>query len=455
MDFVVEDLSPVRKKVIVSANAAEVDSALNDALRHVGRDFSMPGFRKGKVPSGVLERRFGDEVKSRVAEDFLGVKLEIFLQEKDIVILSRPEYEGGAIARGQDFSCALTFEAMPAFDMPAYTGLKVEEIEAAVSDGEVDDVLERLRGNMAQETPVEEARRPVAGDAVDVDFAGFENNEPLADVKGEHFHVVLGEGQVLPDFEAIIRDLVPGEEREGPVAFPDNYAHSGLAGKTVVMRVKLNSLSTRILPAADDAFAKTMGQESLGKMREAIAESMRGRLRQQAKAQTQQKLMDAVLAQVDFPLPEGMVKLREERILGDARLRLEQQEARVNKDRPVDADAAAGAKIALEATLATMQPEARREAEILVRMHLVLMSVARKENIQASPLEADMQLRSMAMRSGQNFDQLREAYVRSGMMGELLERIRADKAMDFIYDRAEVVTVPALAAPECVSPAGD
>jgi tRNA A37 N6-isopentenylltransferase MiaA len=154
----------------------------------------------------------------------------------------------------------------------------------------------------------------------------------------------------------------------------------------------------------------------------------------------------ALLAQIDFPLPEGMVKLREERILGDARLRLEQHEARDNTGK--SADEVAAAKAALEDTLATMQPEARREAETLTRVHLLLMTVARKENIQANPHEADMQLYNMAMRSGQDFKQLREAYVRSGLMEELLERIQADKAMDFIYDKAEVITITAPTAAE-------
>lgn len=441
MDFVVEELSPVRKKITVSAQAAEVDAALKNALQHFRKDFSMPGFRKGKVPGSVVERRFGEDMKARVVEHFLGEQFEAFLRDKDITPLSRPEYDGGKVEAGADFACSITFDVMPAFDMPEYIGMKVEQAEVTVPDSEIDEMVLRLRGNMAKENPVEEARRPVDGESVDVDFAGFENGEAIADVKGEHFRVVLGEGQVLPDFEAIVRDLVPGEEKEGPVAFPDNYAHTGLAGKTVTMRVKLNSVSTRELPAADDEFAKSMGQENMEKLREAVADSMSSRLRQNAKGASQQKLMDDLLKAVDFPLPEAMVSMREERIIGDARIRLEQQEARAAEGKSPE-EVEAGKK-ALEETIETMRPEARREAEMLVRIHLLLMRVARKENIQVSQQEADMQLYNMAMRGGQDFTKLRDAYVRSGLMDELLERIQADKAMDFIYDKAEIVTVAA------------
>jgi trigger factor len=242
------------------------------------------------------------------------------------------------------------------------------------------------------------------------------------------------------------------------VAFPDDYGHSALAGKTVTMRVKLNSLSTRVLPKADDAFAKAMGQESLDKLRDAVAESLRARMRRQAKAETQQKLMETLLAQVDFPLPEGMVKLREKRIMDDARLRLERHEAATAaKPAGMTADEAAiatmDAKAALENALAARQPEARREAERLTRIHLLLTAVARKENIQASQHEADAQLYGMAMRAGQNPDQLRDAYIRFGLMDELLESIRADKTMDFIYDKAEVAMVAPGAAPSAAEAA--
>ena len=452
MDFVVEEHSPVKKTITVTAPAAEVNAALGDALSHFRKDFTMPGFRKGKVPSSVIERRFGEDMKARVVELFLGDKLEGFLREKDIMPLSRPEYDGGSVERGQEFTCKLTFDVMPAFELPQYVGMPAEQAEAAVPDKDIDEMIERLRDNMAQEQPVEESRNPVDGDSVNVDFAGFENGEAIDDVKGGNFHVVLGRGQVLPDFETIVRSLLPGEEKEGPVAFPDNYAHPGLAGKTITMRVKLNSLSTRTLPALDEEFAKSMGQESMEKLREAVAESLRGRLRQEIKSATQQKLMQTLLDQVDFPLPETMVTLREERIIGDARTRLERQ------PRPAGAtpEEVEAAKAALEDSLTAMRPEAKREAETLTRIHLLLMAIARKENIQASQHEADMQLYNMAMRSGQDFNQIRNAYMRSGLMDELLERIQADKAMDFIYDKA-VITTPGqaeAAEPVTTEPAG-
>jgi len=439
MDFVVEELSPVRKKITVTAAAAEVDSALDSALRFYRKDLAMPGFRKGKVPASVVERRFGDEMKGRVIEDFLGTKLENYIDEHNIVVLSRPDYEGGGVERGQDFTCSVTFDVMPEFEMPQYVGMEVEQEDASMPEDELNDMLQRLRSNMAEETPVTEARKPVDGESVVVDFAGFEDGAAISDVKGEQFRVVLGEGQVLPDFEAIVRDLVPGEEKEGPVAFPDNYAHKGLAGKTISMKVKLHSLNSRVLPELDEDFAKKMGMESVDKLRDAVAESLRGRKAEVTKSAAQQKLMDKLLAQVDFPLPEDMVTLRENRILGDARIRMEQQEQpALAEASPEEAEAA---KKSIDERIEAMKEDAHREAEVFTRIHLLLMAIARRENITATQQEADMQLYQMTMRSGQDFTQIREAYQRSGLMGELMERIQADKAMDFIYDKAVITMV--------------
>ncbi len=443
MDFVVEDLSPVRKKITVTATAAEVDQALDAALRHFRKDLAMPGFRKGKVPSSVVEKRFGDDMKARVVEEWLGDKLDAFITEKDIVILSRPDYEGGGIERGKGFSCTVSFDVMPEFTMPDYVGLPVEQEEVVVPADEIDDTIKRLLSNMAEESPVDEARGPVDGESVDVDFAGFEDGAAIADVKGEHFRVVLGEGQVLPDFESLVKALKPGEEQEGPVTFPENYAHQGLAGKTISMRVKLHGISTRTLPELNEDFAKKMGLDSVDKLRDAVADSLKGHRAEAAKSMAQQKLMDDLLSRVDFPLPETMVNVREQRILGDARIRLEQQDATAQDRSEEETEAA---KKALEETLETMKPQARKDAELFTRMHLLLMTVARRENITVTQQEADMQLYSMAMRSGQDFSQLREAYVRSGLMGELMERIQADKAMNFIYDKANVTMVASDAA---------
>ena len=439
MDFVVEDLSPVRKKVTVAATASEVDKALDAALRHFQKDLTMPGFRKGKVPASVVEKRFADDMKAHVVEDWLGTRFDAFITEKDIVLLSRPDYEGGGIERGKEFSCTITFDVMPEFTMPEYIGMEVEQEEVVVPADDIDNMMKSLLSNMAEESPVAESRTPVDGESVIVDFAGFENGTPLPEVKGEGFRVVLGEGQVLADFETLVKSLVPGEEKEGPVAFPKNYGHQGLAGKTVTMRIKLNIVNTRVLPELNEEFAKKMGMENVDKLRDAVADSLKGRRGEAVKAMTQQKLMDTLLSAVDFPLPETLVSVREQRIMGDARIRLEQQESASSAGKSEE-EIEAGKKL-LEETLEDMKPQTRKDAETFARIHLLLMTVARKEDITVSQQEADMQLYQMAMRAGQDFTQLREAYTRSGLMGELMERIQADKAMNFIYDKANITMV--------------
>lgn len=429
MEFVVENLTPTRKQISLKFSAADVDAAIDAAVAGYRKTLALPGFRKGKVPASVIERRFGEEIYSRAARDTINSSVQDILKEQNLDPLSGIELDAAEdFARHTAYACSLRFDALPEIDFPPYVGLKVEQSRSVLGDGEVDAVLERLRENFAETEEVTEKRLPQDGDVVDVDFAGFdEAGNPVKDVAGKHFTIRLGKKQVLDDFENLVKTALPGEEKEGPVHFPDDYGHAELAGKTVTMRIRVNSLKVARLPELDDDFARKTGRESLEKLREAIAESTLSGRREAAKGEAMKKLLDGLLAQATFELPETMVKNRTERLLGEVRNRLEQTEKKYE---------ALGDDVRRE-----LEEQARKDAVEAVRSEVFLMALGKKENIQVSDFEVDRTIYAMARRAGQDYRQIHDLYRRTGLLHELRDRILADKAMEFVYDKAEVTEV--------------
>ena len=200
MEFVVENLSPTRKKIAFTLTADDVNAAINTAVKGFQKDLSLPGFRKGKVPASVVEKRFGEDVYARATQDEINGLLQKTLKDSSLTPVSRMEMDNhDAFARDTEFKCNVTFDVLPEIEFPNYEGLEVDQAKADVSDDDVNEIIENLRGRMAELTEVTEDRLPQDGDTVDVDYSGTdEEGNKIDDVQGENFGVALGQGQALP-----------------------------------------------------------------------------------------------------------------------------------------------------------------------------------------------------------------------------------------------------------------
>ena len=428
MECVVEAVSPTRKKLVISLTAEEVNAAVNATVAEYRRDLALPGFRKGKVPASVVERRFGDEIFARATQDKLNAAVEQAIVDNNLTPLSGMESDNSdAFKRNEPFSCTISFEVLPDIDFPKYVELPVEQTKAVATDADRQEIIDRLRDSLAELSDVTEERLPVDGDVVDVDYSGVdEAGQALDDVKGEHFSVTLGQGQALPDFEALVKTARVGEEKTGPVVFPEDYGHEPLAGKTVTFTIKLNGIKTRNLPEVNDEFAKKVGSESLEKLEADIAEHIIGNKKQAARSEAMQKLLDGLMESVSFEVPEGLLNSRIERILGERAMRLERMGKKLED---------------LGKSEEELREEAKAEALESLRPQVFLMALGRKENIAVSDQDVEMAIYTMAMRAQQDYQKVREAYQRSGLIYELRDRLLADKAMEFIYSKAVVTEV--------------
>lgn len=432
MEYSVEEISPVKKKVGISIEPQEVEAAILGAVTLYQDSVKLDGFRKGKVPASVVEKRFHDRIYDEARQDLINVHINDVMQKLGVQPVSGINITGAEapLERGKGYSYSMEFEVLPQFDLPPYEGLEVEQEAVRVDDAEVTEVIERIRRDRAKVAPVDGNAPAVDGQIANLDFQAFENGEPVPGIKAEGFDLSLGEREALEDFETLVKTIRPGEEGEGEITFPADFVAQDLAGKTVTMKVKVHAVKERQLPPLDDALAKSMGQENVDKLKEAITDSYLKTRERLHKGAAQKKLLDGLLRMVDFPLPEAMLEADLRTLMTDLAVRMERQGKRLD---------------ALGKTEEELRKELLPQAEEATRSLILLLSIARKEGLEVSDQEVMAQIYQNSLRTGQDFKALQQEYERNGVIFLLRDRLLADKAMDRIYAKATVKEIPSQA----------
>lgn len=427
MEYSAEDLSPVKKKIVITTEPQEVEAAIMGAVALYKTSVQIDGFRKGKAPASVIEQRFRDKIYEEARQDLINVHINDVMQKMGVQPLSGINVDGaGLLERGKPYVYSIEFEVLPVFDLPPYEGVEVEQEKVVVDEKEVADVIERLRRDRAQLVPVDGAAPAVDGQVACIDFTAYENGQLLEGVKAENFDLALGENQALEDFEALVKTIPYGQEGEGEIHFPEDFLAKDLAGKTLTMKVKVHAVKERKLPELNDDLAKSLGMESVDKLKETISRSYTQSRENLNKSAAQKTILDRLLKMVDFPLPESVLDIQMRSLLTDLKARLERQGKRLE---------------ALGKSPEELRKEMLPQAEELARIQVLLLSIAKKEGLEVSDQEVAAQIYQESMRSGEDFKSLRESYERSGLIFVLRDRLLADKAMDRVYAKARVTEV--------------
>ncbi|MFP4168185.1 MAG: trigger factor [Desulfonatronovibrionaceae bacterium] len=428
MDYQVEDLSSVKKKVRVQVPEEEGRAALAATVALYRKDADIKGFRKGKVPSSVIENRFKKQIYSEATTDLINTHINEIMNEMQIAPLSRIEVDAKELVKGEPFEYSFSFEVAPEFELPEYKGLKAEEREVRVVEEEIQEVIDRVRENLAEYILVDEPRKPQEGEAVVIDFQAYKDGQPIEGVKAENFQLTLGEGNALPDFEELVKEMEQDQEKEKEITLPEDFLNPDLAGKPVLMRVKLKSIKEKRLPEVDDELAqKAGGFESVAQMREVIENSYTASRKELNKSEAQKEILDELKAQVEFELPESVVQGYLDQKVQDLKSRLERRGKSLESSGK---------------SVEEWKEEMRPEAEDNAKAHLFLLAVANNEDLSVDNSEIDAMIQKMAQQSGQNAMELKQFYEENNLMFALKDRILADKAMDLIYESADITLVP-------------
>ena len=423
MEYALEDLSPIKKKITVTLDAQEVEAAIAAAVAMYRTSVQLDGFRKGKAPATVVEKRFRDQIYQEAKQDLINVHINEVLQQGDFTPVSGIDLDGGDLVRGEALNYSFSFEILPDFELPNYEGMEIEQEKVDIDQNEVQEVIKRILRDKSTLHPVEGNKPPCDGQVAVISFESFEGDKELEDLKAQNFELALGERQALEAFEELVKSTSLGETQEAEIAFPTDFINPDLAGKTVRMRVTVHAVKERRTPELSDELAKSIGFDNVDKLRSTIGESYRSSRENLNKAAAQKKLLDKLLKMVDFELPQSMLEVSVKNLLVDMQGRLERQGKSLQS---------------LGKSYEDLRADMLPEAENVTRAQVFLLRVARKEKLEVPEQEVDSHLYQSAMRSGEDYTALKEAYVKSGMIFNLRDRLLADKAMEAMYAKLTI-----------------
>lgn len=308
MKVTVEDLSPIKKKLSLEIAADAVEVELENAYKKISKTADIKGFRKGKVPRKVLEQHYGPRAQYDAAGPLINNSLYKALLDNKIEAVSQPEVvESGVVEAGKPFSYKAEVEVRPEVVAKDYTNLKLEKEKFSFDESVVEQQLEQM-ANSRMQLEVTSRKKARDGDTVIIDFEGFIDDTPFENGAAKDFELSLGSNSFIPGFETQLVGMKREEEKEVEVTFPEGYGAKDLAGKPAVFKVLVKEIKEKIIPKIDDKLAKELDADNLDDLKERIKENTIAQGKQQVEGQLQENLMNALIDNNPFDVPEAMIK---------------------------------------------------------------------------------------------------------------------------------------------------
>ena len=376
----VENLGTLERRVSMAIAADEIERKVDERLKKLARSVRMPGFRPGKVPLKLVAQTYGPQVRSEVLSDAVQKEFSDAVKQANLKVAGYPKIEKKDPASSAlEFNA--TFEIYPEVKVGDLAGASIERPQLEVDDAAVEKTIEILRKQRTRFEPVQRPARD--GDRLAVDFKGSIDGQPFAGGEASDFAFTLGEGRMLPEFEAAARGMAAGEQKTFELAFPADYHGKEVAGKKASFAMTLKKIDEPRLPEVDAEFAKALGvaDGDTGKMRAEVRANVEREVKKRVEAKTKDQALQALLAAAPFEVPKSLIGMEAasmaERAVADLKAR------GVNPEQvPINPQA--------------FEEAARRR----VALGLVIAELARSENLQPKPAE----VRALVEQEAQSYE---------------------------------------------------
>jgi trigger factor len=414
-----------KREISVEIPAAEVARETELQIQRYQKSARLPGFRAGHVPASIIRQRFGEGLKSDVAEALIPKYFRREAEKQGLVPVSQPRVSDLHIHDGEPLRFKASFEVLPEVNVEGYKELRADKPEINVTGEEVEQALNGVREQHATYTTVE-GRTLAQGDFAQASMDGKPKDDADPNVKPVHMDEVLieiGGKNTVPEFTQNLTGASAGEERTFDVVYPEDAPDKRLAGETFVYTVKVNGIKQKSLPELNDDFAKELGEfTSLDQVRKQIRENMEVEQRQTAERFAKDKLVAELVKRNDFEVPESLVDRQID-------LRLE---------RGLRALAAQGMKMEemKKMDLPRLRAGQRDQAVHDVKSSLLLERVADLEKIDVSNDELNQEVESLAKQSKQTSEAVRARLTQDGGLDRIRMRIRSEKTLNFLYHQS-------------------
>ena len=413
----------LERNLMLSLPATSIESEINSRLKRIAKTAKMSGFRPGKVPFNIVANQYGFQVRQEVMSDVVQRSFAEEVQKQQLRVAGMPRFAPANSGDAADkFEFTATFEIYPEVKVGSLTGTTLDRPEVSVTDADVDKTVETLRKQRASYEKTERASQ--TGDFMVIDFVGTLDGMPFKGGDAENFGVVLGEGRMLPDFEAALIGMKGADENTFDMTFPADY-QPDLAGKTVQFKVTVKVVNQPKLPEVDAAFAKTLGVEdgNVETMRAEIRANLQRELKKRLQAKAKDQVMDALAAVSELMLPRSLVE-NEVMRLQDQAVQDLQSRGMTTKD------------LQLPSELFVERAEKR------VKLGLILSEVVKQHELRAKP----EQVRSMVEEHAESFEDpaqmVRWYYSDPQRLGEVEAMVIEDNVVTWAAQQMKVVGTP-------------
>ena len=428
MSLAVEKLDGSMAKLTITVPAEEFTKAITSAYNKQKSKFSVPGFRKGKVPQAFIEKMYGaaifyEDAANQLINEYYPKELENCEEE----ITSNPEIDVTQIEKGKDFIFTATVAVKPEIKIGDYKGVEIEKIDTTVTD---EDVMAEILKDQKENGRKIDVRDRAAqmDDEVTINFEGFVDDVAFEGGKGENYKLTLGSHSFIDTFEDQIVGKNIGDKFDVNVTFPEEYHVDDLKGKPAVFKVELLAISALELPELDDEFASDVSSfETFAEYKEDKKKTLEVKKEEQAKREKQSKVVEKIAEAAEVEIPEAMIKYNQERIVNEMSQRMMYQGLQMEQYLQL-----------MGTTKEEFLERVKPDAIARIKTSLVLEAVAAAENIVASDDDVDAEIQDMAAQYQMKPEELKDM-IGAPELENIKKDIASRKALEFLGENCKEV----------------
>ena len=418
----VETLDKLERRISLSRPADEINKEVEARLKKLSRTVKADGFRPGKVPMSVVAQRYGYSVQYEVMNDKLGAAFAAAADEARLRVAGTPRIAEKAQSAEGAMEFDATFEVYPEVQLGDLSQVEVERVTTEVDEAAVDktvEILRKQRRSFAQRPSAEGAE---AGDRVTIDFEGKIDGEPFEGGKAEAFQFMVGEGQMLEQFDQAVRGMKVGESKTFPLQFPADYHGAAVAGREADFLVTMKKIEAQHLPEVDDAFAKTLGiaDGTVAGLRADVRKNLEREVKFRVLARNKAAAMEALAGAATLDLPKALVEQEVQRLVQGAREDLKQRGVKDADKAPIPSE--------------IFLPQAERR----VRLGLVVGELVRSQNLQAKPEQLQAHIEEMSQSYEKPVEVQRWYLSDRSRMAEVEAIVVENNVTDYVLGQAKV-----------------
>jgi trigger factor len=422
MAVTVETLEKLERKMTLTLPLNAIQSEVDTRLKRLARTVKMDGFRPGKVPMSVVAQRYGYSVHYEVMNDKVGEAFAAAANEAKLRVAGQPSISEKEGAPEGELVFDAVFEVYPEVKIADLAGAEVEKVSAEVSDAAIDktvDILRKQRRTFAQRAADAPAQD---GDRATIDFEGKIDGETFSGGKAEGFQFLIGEGQMLKEFEDAVRGMKSGESKTFPLNFPADYHGKDVAGKQADFLVTVKKIEAAHLPEVNEALAKSLGiaDETVEGLRADIKKNLEREVKSRLLARNKNAVMDALVANAELELPKSSVQAEVDRMIEGARADLKQRGIKDADKAPIPDDLF------------------RPQAEKRVRLGLVVAELVRGNDLQVKPEQLKAHIEELAASYEKPQEVVRWYLSDNRRMAEVEAVVIENNVTEFVLNKAKV-----------------